>query len=342
MRRGWVGRSAAETPNWSISTTVLLLLRHSLEEVTTTSTPWSAVDPVSLAVVGGVGLVLLLFGGRLFRPCLVLAAAVAGAMLGLQLASATRDATLPAWTMSLGIPPLAWVIAMPILGGIIAAIFSRLVLAVLFGATGVVGVMLIAVAFIGLGDGGSEPGSTADASAVVWRAEWQESPAPATEENDQGLLEGIRAAAVEELGGHVVDAATQGGLEQVEETRRRLGEMTDSLFGKSRVWWADRTSHVAPATLDLVMAIAVVVGIAGFVIALIRPVFVASIGTAVLGGWMLMACGAVLWSRVSAAGDLPSPFLMLLGWGFATAVGVLVQASTAPAKKPAKTAPPEA
>ena len=78
MRRGWVGRSAAETPNWSISTTVLLLLRHSLEEVTTTSTPWSAVDPVSLSVVGGVGLVLLLFGGRLFRPCLVLAAAVAG------------------------------------------------------------------------------------------------------------------------------------------------------------------------------------------------------------------------------------------------------------------------
>ena len=45
-----------------------------------------------------------------------------------------------------------------------------------------------------------------------------------------------------------------------------------------------------------VMAMAVVVGIAGFVIALIRPVFVASIGTAVLGGWMLMACGAVLWA----------------------------------------------
>ena len=224
--------------------------------------------------------------------------------------------------------------------GIIAAIFSRLVLAVFFGATGVVGVMLIAVAFIGLGDGGSEPGSTADASAVVWRAQPQESPAPATEKNDQGFLEGIRAAAVEELGGHVVDAATQGGLEQVEETRRRLGEMTDSLFGKSRVWWADRTSHVAPATLDLVMAIAVVVGIAGFVIALIRPVFVASIGTAVLGGWMLMACGAVLWSRVSAAGDLPSPFLMLLGWGFATAVGVLVQASTAPAKNRRRRLPP--
>jgi hypothetical protein len=327
---------------WSISTSVLLLLQESIDLAATTPVPWSAVDPVSLAVVGGVGVVLLFFGGRLFRPCLVLAASVAGAMIGFQLASATRDNTLPAWTTSLDIPPLAWVIGMPILAGILAAIFSRLVLAILIGAIGVVAVMLIAVALIGLGKDGGTPASNNDASAVVWHSDQQDQPADPSDGNDQGLLEGIRAAAVEELGGSIIDVATQQGLEQVEESRRRLGEITDSLFGELRAWWVDRTSHVAPAMLDLVMAIAVVVGIAGFVIALIRPVFVASIGTAVVGGWMLMACGALLWSRVSSAGDLPSPFLMLLGWGFATGVGLLVQASTGPAKKTTKAPPSEA
>ena len=313
-----------------------------MEAAAPTSVEWSAVDPISLAVVGGVGLVLLFFGGHLFRPSLVLAAAVAGAMLGLQLASATRADTLPAWLMGLGIPPLAWVIALPLLAGLLAAIFSRIVLAILIGAIGVVGVMLIAVAFFGLGgeDGGRTP--NADASAIGWRVSWQDQPASDAGGNDQGLLEGIRAAAVQELGSQVIDAATKNGLENIEETRQQLGGMADSIFADIRAWWADRTRHVPPATLDLVMAMAVVVGIAGFVIALIRPVFVASIGTAVLGGWMLMACGAVLWARVSAGGDLPSPFLMLLGWGLATAVGILVQGSHATSRKPAKKPPAEA
>ena len=334
MRLRGVGRVVAETVNWSISMIVLLLLQETPEDALATSVPWSAADPVSLLVVGVVGLVLLLFGGRLFRPSLVLAAAVAGAMLGLQLASATRAGTLPGWMMTASIPPLVWVIGMPLVAGVLAAVFARVVLAILIGGLGVGGVLLIAVAVFGAGEAPAGSGSNADTTAASWRVEWQEQAEPAAQDDGQGLLEEIRAAAVEEIGGQVVDAATQRGLEHVDEARRRLLGLTDTLFGELRAWWSVRTAHVAPAMLDLVMAIAVVVGIAGFIIALVRPVLVASIGTAFLGGWMLMACGAVLWSRFSSTGDLPSPFLMLLGWGFATAVGLLVQASTRPARKP--------
>ncbi len=315
--------------------TVLLILQETPEDTLATSVLWTTADPVSLLVVGAVGLMLLLFGGRLFRPCLVLAAAVAGAMLGLQLASATRAGTLPGWAMNASIPPLVWVIGMPLVAGLLAAVFSRVVLAILIGVLGVGGVLLIAAAVFGSDGPPAGSGSNAGATAVSWRVERQTQEEPAAQDDDRGLLEGIRAAAVEEIGGQVVDAATERGLEKVDEARRRMIGLTDSLFGELRAWWSARTSHVAPAMLDLVMAIAVVVGIAGFIVALLRPVLVASIGTAFLGGWMLMACGAVLWSRVSSTGDLPSPFLMLLGWGFATAVGLLVQASTRSARKPA-------
>ena len=136
---------------------------------------WTSVEPLTLAVVAAVGIVLLLLGGRLFRPSVILAAGVVGAVFGLRLAGGTRDQTLPGWLLAVGIPPLAWVIGLPLLGGVLAAIFARIMLALMVGVVGSGAVLLVAAVALGVdtgpagsADAGDGPAARRNPSCMVW------------------------------------------------------------------------------------------------------------------------------------------------------------------------------
>ena len=281
---------------------------------------WTSVEPLTLAVVAAVGIVLLLLGGRLFRPSVILAAGVVGAVFGLRLAGGTRDQTLPGWLLAVGIPPLAWVIGLPLLGGVLAAIFARIMLALMVGVMGSGAVLLVAAVALGVDTG---PAETADAAPVGLRFQ-QSSDATFTDQVGE-TLDATREAATEEISDAAVDAIATEGLERLRAARRRLGEMAEASFGRIPDWWEARTANVSKGTLDLVLATAVVVGLGGFLLALVFPKPVATIGTSMLGGWMVMAAGGAAWARYGPAGSLPAPFLMLLAWAALAGGGLLVQ-----------------
>ena len=281
---------------------------------------WTSVEPLTLAVVAAVGIVLLLLGGRLFRPSVILAAGVVGAVFGLRLAGGTRDQTLPGWLLAVGIPPLAWVIGLPLLGGVLAAIFARIMLALMVGVMGSGAVLLVAAVALGVDTG---PTETADAAPVGLRFQ-QSSDATFTDQVGENL-DATREAATEEISDAAVDAIAREGLERLRAARRRLGEMAEASFGRIPDWWEARTANVSKGTLDLVLATAVVIGLGGFLLALVFPKPVATIGTSMLGGWMVMAAGGAAWARYGPAGSLPAPFLMLLAWAALAGGGLLVQ-----------------
>ena len=281
---------------------------------------WASVEPLTLAVVAGVGVVLLLLGGRLFRPCVILAAGVVGAIFGLRLAGATRDATLPGWLLAVGIPPLAWVVGMPLLGGVLAAIFARIMLAMMVGVVGSGAVLLVSAVVLGVEPG---PTSSTDASPIGLRL--QQAPESAEAGGLNESLEAARDAAVDTVSEAAVDAIAAEGLDRIRAARRRLGELAEASFGRIPDWWEARTADVSQGTLDLVLATAVVVGLGGFLLALVFPRPVATIGTSMLGGWLVMAAGGAAWARYGPTSSLPAPFLMLLAWGVLAGGGLLAQ-----------------
>jgi hypothetical protein len=281
---------------------------------------WASVEPLTLAVVAGVGVVLLLLGGRLFRPCVILAAGVVGAIFGLRLAGATREATLPNWMLAIGIPPIAWIVGMPLLGGVLAAIFARIMLALMVGVVGSGAVLLVSAVVLGVEPG---PTSSTDASPIGLRL--QQAPESAEAGGLNESLEAARDAAVDTVSEAAVDAIAAEGLDRIRAARRRLGEMAEASFGRIPDWWEARTANVSQGTLDLVLATAVVVGLGGFLLALVFPKPVATIGTSMLGGWLVMASGGAAWARFGRDGSLPAPFLMLLAWGVLAGAGLLVQ-----------------
>ena len=281
---------------------------------------WTSVEPLTLAVVAAVGIVLLLLGGRLFRPSVILAAGVVGAVFGLRLAGGTRDQTLPGWLLAVGIPPLAWVIGLPLLGGVLAAIFARIMLALMVGVMGSGAVLLVAAVALGVDTG---PTETADATPIGLRFQ-QSSDATFTDQVGE-TLDATREAAIDTVSDAAVDAMATEGLDRIRAARRRLGEMAEASFGRIPDWWEARTANVSKGTLDLVLATAVVVGLGGFLLALVFPKPVATIGTSMLGGWLVMAAGGAAWARYGREGSLPSPFLMLLAWGVLAGTGLLVQ-----------------
>ena len=61
---------------------------------------WSMADPWAIAAVAIAGGILLLFGGRLLKPALIIAVIALGAALGLDLAEGTRTQTLPSWFLT--------------------------------------------------------------------------------------------------------------------------------------------------------------------------------------------------------------------------------------------------
>ena len=290
---------------------------------------WASVEPLTLGVVAGVGLVLLLFGGRLFRPCVILAAGVVGAIFGIRLAGATRDETLPGWMIAVGIPPLAWVIGMPLIGGVLAAIFARIMLALMVGVVGSGAVLLVSAVVLGVDAG---PASTADSAPAGLR--FQQAPDSTGSGGVGDSIDAARDAAIDTVSDAAVDAIATEGLDRIRAARRRLGEMAEATFGRIPDWWEARTANVSQGTLDLVLATAVVVGLGGFLLALVFPKPVATIGTSMLGGWLVMAAGGAAWARYGRTESLPAPFLMLLAWGVLAGAGLLVQGLGKPKPEP--------
>ncbi|MAD19098.1 MAG: hypothetical protein CMJ52_02615 [Planctomycetaceae bacterium] len=281
---------------------------------------WASVEPLTLALVALAGMVIMLFGGRLFRPSVTLGAAVVGAVFGIRLAAATRDQALPAWLLAVGIPPIAWIVGLPLLGGVLAAIFVRVMLALMVGVVGSGVVLLVSAVLLG-----AEPvPSTGDGTPIGLR--FQQSD----ETGIDGNLESAATAAGDRLADAAMDAMAAEGLERLRAARRRLGEMAEAAFGRIPAWWESRTANVSKGTLDLVLAAAVVVGLGGFLLALLFPKPVATIGTSLLGGWLVMAAGAAGWARYGRDGAPPAPFLMLLAWGVLAGAGLLVQGKGKP------------
>ncbi|MBC03335.1 MAG: hypothetical protein CMJ34_08550 [Phycisphaerae bacterium] len=279
---------------------------------------WGAIDPLILAAVAATGVLLLLFGGRILRPAVVLGAASLGALVGLRLAAASRAELLPAIIQGLGIPPVVWVILLPLLGGLIAAVLVRLALAVLLGIAVATLVLVLGLAVAG-GGGVDSPGAGSTVS-LTWRTSQEAPPGWSDQMTDQ---------------------VTDQVADQVGETMRdRLGEMAEGLVGDLpdldpgipegfQRWWRDMTATVPPGTIDLVMALATVCGICALLLGLLLPQRVAIAGTAIAGAWLMAAAATGAWARF---GDgAPPPIVpSIIGVAVLAVGGIIFQARTRP------------
>lgn len=265
---------------------------------------WSMADPWAIAAVAIAGGVLLLFGGRLLKPALVLAAITLGATLGLDLAEGTRTETLPGWFLALAIPGVVWLIVTPLVAGILAAILARFALAVLLGGATASVVLLIGITVAGRGEAPVEIETPPVASATV-----------ASESSDQDTT-GMGRAMV----GHLASMA--------ESELADLGPLPDLsavLPAGLRAWWGQATASIPPGTLDLVITIAVVAGLSGCLICLLVPDRTSIWATSIAGGWLLSAAGLAAWSRLVSDGPETTPLVPLLGWAILVGIGVLYQ-----------------
>ena len=279
-------------------------------------------DPVVVLVLGVAGVLLLLWGGRLLRPGVLLAAVVLGAGLGLRLAMVDEQGGL------FGLPPMAWVIGTPILAGILALLLCRLFLASLLAisaaSAGFLGV-LVAVAIMGEGtlasgdgDGGSKP------EHVVAAEE------PTGEEAGSGeVLERLKALATSQA----EEEARARLRTELDSMGRTLASGIDSGVLATLKWLWARAQGLEPSIRALGLAVAVVCGLLGFLLGLISPDRVARVATAVVGGWLLAAVVVAAWNRFGVTENGPPPLGMLIGWGVVSTVGIVVQCT----KKPAPT-----
>ncbi|MCP4833564.1 MAG: hypothetical protein GY895_02260 [Phycisphaera sp.] len=267
---------------------------------------WGAIDPLVLLAVAAIGVVLLLFGARILRPAVVLGVAALAALVGLRLAAATRAELLPAWIQAMGIPPIAWVLALPVLGGLAAIAVVRLALAALLGLAVATVVLVLGLVVAG---GGAMPNQESTDLPVGYVI------APTSPQADS-----------------MSDALT----DTVTETMRdRLGDMAEGLVGDLPVldpeipgglrrWWTEATTNVPPATVDLVVALSAVSGICAVLLGLLIPDRVAMVGTAVTGAWLIGAAIAGAWARFGN-GEAPPVVASLVVGAVLAGFGVLVQ-----------------
>lgn len=280
---------------------------------------WGAIDPLVLAAVGATGVVLLLFGARILRPAVVLGAASMAALIGLRLAAASRADLLPGWIQGIGIPPVAWVIALPLLGGLLAAVVARLALAVLLGIA--VATLVLVLGLVVAGGGGSV-GEETVAASISWRQEL--APEPTDRTSDQ-----------------ITDQISDQIADQVTETMRdRLGDMAEGLVSDLpeldpelpegvEQWWREMTTDLPPATLDLVVALATVSGICAVLLGLLLPERVAMVGTALAGAWLMAAAATGVWARFGS-GTPPPVVSSIIAAAVLACLGMAFQAKTAP------------
>ena len=267
---------------------------------------WGTIDPLVLLVVAAIGVVLLLFGARILRPAVVLGVAALAALVGLRLAAATRADLLPAWLQAMGIPPIAWVLALPVLGGLAAIAVVRLALAALLGLAVATVVLVLGLVVAG---GGAIP---SESSTDLPVADLIASTSPQA------------------------DSMSDAVAGTVTETMRdRLGDMAEGLVGDLPVldpeipgglrrWWTEATRDVPPATVDLVVALSAVSGICAVLLGLLIPDRVAMVGTAVTGAWLIGAAMAGAWARLGN-GESPPVVGSLVVGAVLAGFGVLVQ-----------------
>ena len=272
-------------------------------------------DPWAIAAVAIAGAVLLLFGGRLLKPALIIAAIALGAALGLDLAEGTRAQTLPSWFLAAAIPGVVWLLVTPLLAGILAALLVRVALAVLLGIVTASVVLLVGVAIAQAGGGAvsAEP-----------------PPAAVVSPSDQsgGANTGGDGPSI---AGHV---AALAGSELAE-----LGPLPDLgtvVPAGLRSWWGGVTASIAPGTLDLVITLSVVAGICGFLVCLLIPDRTSIWATAIAGGWLLSAAGLAAWARLVAEASEPTPLVPLLAWAVLVGLGVLYQGRRERKSRPAR------
>jgi len=289
---------------------------------------WSGVDPWSILGVAIAGAVLLLFGARVLRPALVLAAAMLGAILGLQLAGATREGSLPAIVQGLDIPPLAWVVGLPLLSGLTTLALARFALAAMLGGSVGTGVLLIGLGVATQGralDGGSGPvsgdGVTIGSSPVALVADDRGSASDVDPGFDQ-MLDRVANEAMDRMVATATPADATGWLP-------RLSSVSSLVPAGLADWWTGTTAGIPAGTVDLVVALATVTGLCCGLLALLLPSRTAMVATAIGGGWLLSGTMVTAWARWMSDASPPTPFMTLLGWGVLTGFGLLFQSRAA-------------
>jgi hypothetical protein len=239
-----------------------------------------------------------------------------GAIFGLQLAGATRDGTLPQFILGLGIPPLAWVIGLPVLFGLGTLAVARFALALLLGGAVGTAVLLIGLGVVTQGRAidGTVGGTTPTALTVSRHAE--------DDGHDFGRL-------VEHVGDHAVDRLVADVT-----SGEGAGWLPSFPSGSSLVppgladWWQETTRGIAAGTVDLVVALASVTGLCAGMLALLLPSRTAMVATSLCGGWLLSGTMVAAWARWMTGWAPPTPFITLLAWALLSGLGLLFQSRT--------------
>ena len=275
---------------------------------------WSSIDPWSIIGVAIAGVVLLLLGARILRPAMVLAASMLGAILGLQLAGATREGSLPAVIQALGIPPLVWVVGLPLTFGLATLAVARLALAVLLGAAVGTAVLLIGLAI-------ATQGRVIDGAAITEaRLTSMRSVQDPSEGSD--LAAQVVGEAVTRMLDDGVSAEPSGWIPELPEASAVVPQgLAD--------WWRETTAGIPEGTVDLVVALATVTGLCAGLLGLLLPTRTAAIATSVCGGWLLSGTVVTAWVRWMPDASPPTPFMTLLAWAVLTGLGVMFQWNSA-------------
>jgi hypothetical protein len=272
---------------------------------------WLNIDVSSIIGVAIAGAVLLFFGGRILRPAMVLAASMLGAVLGLQLASATREGSLPAQIQALGVPHRAWVIGLPVGFGLATLAIARFAMAVLLGASVGTALLLIGLAIITPGRPIEDVSS--DGMGVSSVAFVQDPVAEADDPTARMVAEAV------------THALESGGAAEASGWIPDLSEVSAVVPEDLSDWWRDVTADTPADRVDLVVVVATVTGLCSGLLALILPTRTAVVVTSVCGGWLVSASLVTAWVRWMPETSPPTPFNTLLGWGVLTGVGVIFQ-----------------
>ena len=276
----------------------------------------SLTDPVALAVVVACGVVMLLFGGRLLRPAIVLGAVVASGALGVRLAVAESGGGV------LGVPPAVWAIGTPIAGFALALVLYRLCLGVLFAlAAASAGFLFTVIIVTAIGEA---PQAGIENSGVVLESPENAGDGPESSPEvhaNTPVLERIQAIA-QDAAGEEASVLVASSLDAV---ARSLSERIDQGLASVTGWLASQTAGISPTLKTLGLTVATVCGLIGLALGLASPQRVARIATSIVGGWMLVAAGSAAWMHWRDASEAPLPIVVLLSWGVLVVAGVFVQ-----------------
>ncbi len=271
---------------------------------------WSSIDPWSIIGVAIAGVVLLLLGARILKPAMVLAASMLGAILGLQLAGATREGSLPAVIQAMGIPPLVWVVGLPLTFGVATLAVARLALAVLLGAAVGTAVLLIGLAI-------ATQGRVINGAVITQTRVASVHAAQETVEGDDLAAQAIGEA----VSGMLDQGAVAPPSDWIPEIPDATAVMPQGLVD----WWRETTEGTLPERIELVVALASVTGICAGLLGLLLPSRTAAIATSVCGGWLLSGAAVTAWVRWMPETSPPTPFMTLLAWAVLTGLGVMFQ-----------------